>query len=136
MIFWQLDGTIIAPTDPKAWSKGLFQWLEFSKLVGITIQGKGTIDGKGSIWWQDQPYDDPLDNEEKLIIPLNHTKVSPPMPVNYLSFLILTSQYLYTTNESNSSYICSPIVTDSKWHGLENAKHETNCEDNLILFKN
>ncbi|KAK4263189.1 hypothetical protein QN277_028641 [Acacia crassicarpa] len=80
-IVFQLDGTIIATTDPKAWGTGLFQWLEFSKLVGITIQGKGIIDGKGSVWWQDQPFDDPIDNEEKLIIPLNHTTVSPPMPI-------------------------------------------------------
>ncbi|KAJ1399485.1 Pectin lyase fold/virulence factor [Sesbania bispinosa] len=79
-IVFQLDGTIIAPTNPNAWGEGLLQWLEFSKLVGITIQGNGVIDGRGSVWWQDSPYDDPIDGEEKLIIPLNHTQ-KPPMPV-------------------------------------------------------
>ncbi|XP_028801762.1 uncharacterized protein LOC114756951 [Neltuma alba] len=69
-IVFQLDGIIIAPTDPQAWGGGLFQWLEFSKLVGITIQGKGITDGKDSVWWQDQPFDDPIDNEEKLIAPI------------------------------------------------------------------
>jgi len=80
-MLYQLDGTIVAPTNPNAWGRGLLQWLEFSKLLGITIQGNGIIDGKGSVWWQDQQYDDPIDNEEKLIVPLNQTVPSPPLPV-------------------------------------------------------
>ncbi|XP_057448488.1 polygalacturonase At1g48100-like [Lotus japonicus] len=79
-IVFQFDGTIIAPTNSNAWGGGLLQWLEFSKLVGITIQGKGVIDGRGSVWWQDFPYDDPIDDEEKLIVPLNHTQ-KPSLPV-------------------------------------------------------
>ncbi|XAR48076.1 Polygalacturonase [Bertholletia excelsa] len=81
-IVFQLDGSIIAPTDSKAWGSGLLQWLEFSKLKGITVQGTGTIDGRGSVWWQDSPYDDPIDDESKLIIPLNRTfKENSPTPV-------------------------------------------------------
>lgn len=77
-----MEGTIIAPTDPKAWGKGILQWLEFSKLRGITVQGNGIIEGKGSVWWQEvSPYDDP-ENELKLIIPLNSTvHEQPPVPV-------------------------------------------------------
>uniref|UniRef100_A0A7N1A708 Polygalacturonase n=1 Tax=Kalanchoe fedtschenkoi TaxID=63787 RepID=A0A7N1A708_KALFE len=78
-IVFQLDGTIIAPTNPKAWGKGLLQWLEFTKLIGITIRGNGVIDGSGSVWWQSTPLDDP-DNEEKLIIPINKTLVHLPVP--------------------------------------------------------
>ncbi|CAJ1940149.1 unnamed protein product [Sphenostylis stenocarpa] len=80
-IVFQLDGTIVAPTNPNAWGRGLLQWLEFTKLVGITIQGNGIIDGRGSVWWQDSQYDDPIDNEEKLIVPLNQTVPSPPVPI-------------------------------------------------------
>ncbi|KAM6589313.1 hypothetical protein CsatA_011918 [Cannabis sativa] len=73
-IVFQLDGTIIAPQDPKAWGKGLFQWLLFSKLRGITVQGNGILEGKGSVWWKEASlYDDPADDELKLIIPLNST---------------------------------------------------------------
>ncbi|KAH9708855.1 Pectin lyase-like superfamily protein [Citrus sinensis] len=54
-IIFQLDGTIIAPTGSKDWGKGLLWWLDFTKLKGITIQGKGIIDGRGSVWWQDYP---------------------------------------------------------------------------------
>ncbi|AES96173.2 putative polygalacturonase [Medicago truncatula] len=79
-IVFQLDGTIIAPTNPNAWSGVTLQWLEFTKLEGITIQGNGVIDGRGSVWWQDFPYDNPIDDEEKLIVPLNQTQ-KPPMPV-------------------------------------------------------
>ncbi|KAF5443140.1 hypothetical protein F2P56_035726 [Juglans regia] len=82
-IVFQLDGTIIAPTNSKAWGRGLLQWLEFTKLRGITIQGKGIIDGRGSVWWQDSQFDDdPVDDELKLIIPLNSTvEKNPPMPI-------------------------------------------------------
>ncbi|KAJ1423062.1 Pectin lyase fold/virulence factor [Sesbania bispinosa] len=80
-IIFQLDGTIVAPTNPNAWGRGLLQWLEFTKLVGITIQGNGIIDGRGSVWWQDHPYDNPIDGEEKLIVPLNNTVGSPPIPI-------------------------------------------------------
>ncbi|VVA13395.1 PREDICTED: polygalacturonase [Prunus dulcis] len=81
-ILFQLDGTIIAPTDSKSWGKGLLQWLEFTKLRGITVQGKGLIDGRGSSWWQDTPYGDPIDDDFKLIVPLNSTaQQHPPMPI-------------------------------------------------------
>ncbi|PPD77660.1 hypothetical protein GOBAR_DD25424 [Gossypium barbadense] len=81
-IVFQLDGTIIAPTDSKPWGKGILQWLEFTKLKGITVQGKGIIDGRGSGWWLEAPYEDPYDGERKLIIPLNNTvQERPPMPV-------------------------------------------------------
>ncbi|WOL12509.1 polygalacturonase [Canna indica] len=32
----------------------VFQWLEFRLLEGFTIQGQGTIEGKGSVWWSSQ----------------------------------------------------------------------------------
>lgn len=53
MFLLQLDGKIIAPRSSSAWGSGFYQWLDFSKLQGITIRGKGTIDGQGSIWWND-----------------------------------------------------------------------------------
>ncbi|CAI0386305.1 unnamed protein product [Linum tenue] len=81
-ITFQVDGTIVAPMNSNAWGKGLLQWLEFSKLVEITIQGKGTIDGSGSVWWQDNPYVEP-DNLAPQIIPLNNStllqKHPPPL---------------------------------------------------------
>ncbi|XP_065873748.1 polygalacturonase At1g48100-like [Euphorbia lathyris] len=81
-IVFQLDGKIIAPTNSYIWGKGLMWWIEFTKLKGITIQGTGTIDGSGSVWWQDYPVNEPIDDETKLIIPLNNTlEHHPPMPV-------------------------------------------------------
>ncbi|CDY34877.1 BnaA09g48030D [Brassica napus] len=75
-IVFQLDGTIIAPTDSKSWGKGLMWWIDFTKLKGIKVQGKGVIDGRGSGWWQqDYPF---IDGETKLIVPLNN---SVPMPI-------------------------------------------------------
>ncbi|KAH7833130.1 hypothetical protein Vadar_003347 [Vaccinium darrowii] len=82
-IVFQLDGTIIAPTSSKPWGSGLLQWLEFTKLKGIAVQGTGTIDGRGSVWWQNSIYDEPIDDESKLIIPLNDTvQENPPVPMS------------------------------------------------------
>jgi len=77
----QLDGTIIAPTDSKTWGKGLMWWIDFTKLKGIKVQGKGVIDGRGSGWWQqDSPF---IDSDTKLIVPLNNSaNQNPPMPVS------------------------------------------------------
>ncbi|KAK9076165.1 hypothetical protein SSX86_004498 [Deinandra increscens subsp. villosa] len=52
-ITFKLDGTILAPTNSKAWGAGVDQWLEFTNLVGFKIKGKGTLDGRGSVWWTD-----------------------------------------------------------------------------------
>ncbi|GLJ40543.1 hypothetical protein SUGI_0836420 [Cryptomeria japonica] len=50
-IIFQIEGTIIAPTNARIWGSGLLQWMQFIKLKGITIQGCGVIDGQGSVWW-------------------------------------------------------------------------------------
>ncbi|KAG5534915.1 hypothetical protein RHGRI_022881 [Rhododendron griersonianum] len=63
-IVFQLDGKIIAPTSSAAWGSGLLQWLEFTKLNGITIRGSGTIDGQGSVWWNKSPVDNPTNDLE------------------------------------------------------------------------
>ncbi|KAJ1704343.1 hypothetical protein LUZ63_004122 [Rhynchospora breviuscula] len=48
----QIEGTIIAPDDPKQWDpKSQRNWLTFNKLTGIRFQGGGVIDGSGSKWW-------------------------------------------------------------------------------------
>ncbi|KAG6755614.1 hypothetical protein POTOM_041447 [Populus tomentosa] len=48
----QIDGTIVAPDEPKNWDPDLARlWLDFSKLNGVLFQGNGVIDGSGSKWW-------------------------------------------------------------------------------------
>ncbi|CAM0953594.1 unnamed protein product [Alopecurus aequalis] len=60
-ILFQLDGTILAQTSVRAWGSGLLQWLEFTKLDGITIQGSGVINGRGQEWWT---HTYPNDNDD------------------------------------------------------------------------
>ncbi|KAH9308222.1 hypothetical protein KI387_036133, partial [Taxus chinensis] len=50
-IIFQVDGTIIAPVNPRVWGSGLLQWIQFVRVNGVTIQGNGLIDGRGSVWW-------------------------------------------------------------------------------------
>ncbi|XP_054779578.1 probable polygalacturonase At3g15720 [Prosopis cineraria] len=54
-IYIQLTGNIVAPKT-KGEYKGsqINTWLSFNYVEGLIISGKGTIDGRGSIWW-DQP---------------------------------------------------------------------------------
>nr|XP_016511081.1 PREDICTED: probable polygalacturonase At1g80170 [Nicotiana tabacum] len=48
----QVEGTIIAPSDPEDWDpKSPKAWLVFNNLTGTTFQGNGIIDGSGSKWW-------------------------------------------------------------------------------------
>ncbi|XP_019052350.1 PREDICTED: probable polygalacturonase At1g80170 [Nelumbo nucifera] len=48
----QIDGTIVAPDDPKRWDpNNLRIWLDFSKLNKVVFQGSGVIDGSGRKWW-------------------------------------------------------------------------------------
>ncbi|XP_058195009.1 probable polygalacturonase At1g80170 isoform X2 [Rhododendron vialii] len=48
----QIDGTIIAPDEPKNWDPNYARiWLDFSNLTGVLFQGGGVIDGSGSKWW-------------------------------------------------------------------------------------
>ncbi|XP_057810991.1 polygalacturonase At1g48100-like [Salvia miltiorrhiza] len=82
-IVFQLDGTIVAPTGSSHWGSGLLQWLEFTKLVGLTIKGSGVIDGNGAVWWQSVDDHDPFDDQAKLIFPTNLTfGQKPPAPVS------------------------------------------------------
>eukprot|EP00250_Pteridium_aquilinum_P000792 c10955_g1_i2 orf=727-1776(+) len=52
MVF-QIDGAIAAPENPSKWgpTKNLLQWINFSKLRSMRLQGPGFIDGKGAAWW-------------------------------------------------------------------------------------
>ncbi|MCL7028540.1 hypothetical protein MKW94_011140 [Papaver nudicaule] len=68
-IVFQLDGTIIAPMSWKSWGSGLFQWILFSKLNGISVQGNGIIDGRGSLWWKESSQLD----ESLLVEPRTNT---------------------------------------------------------------
>ncbi|XP_021742796.1 probable polygalacturonase At1g80170 isoform X2 [Chenopodium quinoa] len=48
----QVDGTIVAPGEPKDWDPKFSRtWLNFHNLTSVIFQGKGVIDGSGSKWW-------------------------------------------------------------------------------------
>ncbi|CAL1367337.1 unnamed protein product [Linum trigynum] len=49
----QLQGTILAPDNVEAWDdKRGGNWLRFSDVFGLIIDGGGRIDGRGEIWWR------------------------------------------------------------------------------------
>eukprot|EP01018_Ginkgo_biloba_P021799 Gb_13004 [translate_table: standard] len=59
-IVFKLDGTIVAPVNPHAWGSGLLDWIQFTKLHDISIQGNGIIDGRGAAWWELSNYEESM----------------------------------------------------------------------------
>ncbi|XP_062197232.1 polygalacturonase At1g48100-like [Phragmites australis] len=48
----QVDGTIVAPSDPDTWpANSKRNWLVFYQAHGVSLRGAGLIDGKGQKWW-------------------------------------------------------------------------------------
>ncbi|WZZ73230.1 hypothetical protein YC2023_084600 [Brassica napus] len=49
----QLDGKIVAPLNKAAWSDlKSYEWVSFHKIIGLTVLGSGTINGRGSSFWE------------------------------------------------------------------------------------
>ncbi|CAO2162368.1 unnamed protein product [Urochloa humidicola] len=50
---FQIDGVLMPPDGPSSWpaADSRRQWLVFYKADGMTLAGKGTIEGNGEDWW-------------------------------------------------------------------------------------
>ncbi|XP_024163077.1 polygalacturonase [Rosa chinensis] len=48
----QIYGTIEASGDRSVYSKDLNHWIMFDNVRNLLVQGPGTINGNGQIWWQ------------------------------------------------------------------------------------
>ncbi|EOA18998.1 hypothetical protein CARUB_v10007643mg [Capsella rubella] len=49
----QLDGVIVAPSDKGSWPNPTSKmWIKFSYVYGLIIVGSGTINGRGSSFWE------------------------------------------------------------------------------------
>ncbi|XP_057812618.2 polygalacturonase At1g48100-like [Cryptomeria japonica] len=57
-ILFKIKGNVIAPVNSKAWASKPLNWINFSKLNGITIVGDGTFDGQGAAWWKNSEQED------------------------------------------------------------------------------
>ncbi|MBA0673433.1 hypothetical protein Goklo_024990, partial [Gossypium klotzschianum] len=78
-IVFQLDGIIIAPTYFQCWGNGSLPWLDFTYLRGgVTVQGKGILDGRGSRWWKDDGKEPkiPLNTSFQQISPIHALRLN------------------------------------------------------------
>ncbi|KAJ9559259.1 hypothetical protein OSB04_013873 [Centaurea solstitialis] len=58
-IHFEISGTIVAPENPNSFHGcGTGAWLYFANLTGLTVNGGGTIDGRGKAWWTRFSSDD------------------------------------------------------------------------------
>nr|CAB3473054.1 unnamed protein product [Digitaria exilis] len=50
---FQIDGVLMPPDGPASWpaTDSRKQWIVFYKADGMTLAGKGTIEGNGEEWW-------------------------------------------------------------------------------------
>lgn len=48
----QISGTLEASDDPSDYSEDKKHWLVFDSVQKLLVNGGGTINGKGNIWWQ------------------------------------------------------------------------------------
>ncbi|KAJ1283637.1 hypothetical protein BS78_03G143600 [Paspalum vaginatum] len=50
---FQIDGVLMPPDGPASWpaTDSRKQWVVFYKADGMTLAGKGTIEGNGEEWW-------------------------------------------------------------------------------------
>ncbi|MBA0799839.1 hypothetical protein Gohar_010328 [Gossypium harknessii] len=54
-ITFQIDGILIAPSDPSSWKckdTNCNNWITFQHFDGLIIQGTGSLHGQGRKWWQ------------------------------------------------------------------------------------
>ncbi|XP_065854744.1 probable polygalacturonase At3g15720 [Euphorbia lathyris] len=51
-IHFQIQGRIVAPNNINAWDDDTDKWIQFKEVNGLLIDGRGTIDGQGEIWWK------------------------------------------------------------------------------------
>ncbi|KAK9147111.1 hypothetical protein Sjap_007014 [Stephania japonica] len=51
---FQLDGVLMPPDGPDCWpeSDSKKQWLVFYRVDGLTLTGRGVIEGNGEKWWE------------------------------------------------------------------------------------
>ncbi|XP_052193270.1 polygalacturonase [Diospyros lotus] len=47
----KIDGTIEASTDPSDYKEDERHWIRFENLQNFKVEGRGTINGNGQIWW-------------------------------------------------------------------------------------
>ncbi|XP_059064638.1 polygalacturonase At1g48100-like [Cryptomeria japonica] len=56
-IVFMVDGNIVAHLNPRTWPSKRLQWINFSKVHGINVMGKGVLDGQGAAWWKLSEFD-------------------------------------------------------------------------------
>ncbi|KAL0337965.1 UNVERIFIED_CONTAM: Polygalacturonase [Sesamum calycinum] len=52
IIKMEIGGTLIASDDRSDYSEDGRHWLRFDSLENLVVEGGGTIDGNGNVWWQ------------------------------------------------------------------------------------
>ncbi|GAB4832586.1 Polygalacturonase 1 [Ancistrocladus abbreviatus] len=50
-ITFKIDGTLEASKDQSDYQRNLKRWIVFDKVSDLKVEGEGTVDGNGQVWW-------------------------------------------------------------------------------------
>ena len=48
----QINGVLLASDDRSDYGRDGSQWIRFDSVQGLIVEGRGVINGRGNIWWQ------------------------------------------------------------------------------------
>ena len=51
-MIYQIHGTVRASGDRSAYRNDMTRWLVFENVHNLAVEGGGTINGNGKIWWE------------------------------------------------------------------------------------
>ncbi|KAF6159867.1 hypothetical protein GIB67_032951 [Kingdonia uniflora] len=105
-IYFQINGTIVAPSDIDQWgcdNNHCDQWIKFTNINGLYLYGNGVIDGQGSNWWATCNYNKnhcPARPTAVKIADSNYVHVRDIRVINSpeMHVVILKSSYVHITN--------------------------------------
>ncbi|CAO2836679.1 unnamed protein product [Amaranthus hypochondriacus] len=114
-LVFQLDGTIIAPDGPESWPNEIrkTQWIIFHKTHGLSVQGKGLINGRGHKWW-DLPCKPHHHNKKKET--KKHERCDSPTAIRFLEGKNLTLTGISVINSPKFHIrfdMCKNVTVDS-----------------------
>ncbi|CAN8277089.1 unnamed protein product [Cochlearia groenlandica] len=114
----QLSGNIVAPTNKAEWSDyKSFGWVGFKRVIGLSVIGSGTINGRGSSFWKQLHFEGCNDLKISGITsfnsPKNHISISNCRNVTITSIKLIAPDDSPNTDGINISRASDVDIYDT-----------------------
>ncbi|KAJ9559260.1 hypothetical protein OSB04_013874 [Centaurea solstitialis] len=134
----QISGTIVAPENPNSFNGcGTGAWLYFANLTSLTVDGGGTIDGRGKAWWTKSSSND-MEEELRCSIPPTalHFENCTSLQLRHLSHRDSPRNHIGLSRSSNSVISDLDIVAPANSPNTDGIDIATSTQvqiDNLVI---